>query len=271
VIISAGAVGTLKLLFRLKEITGSLPAISGRLGHNVRTNSESLTGVSARNDWNDYSRGIAIGSIFQADNVTQMEAVRFPDGSGATIKLLNAPMIEPGGARAARIARALWRMAAHPIEFLQTKCLPGIARRTVILLTMQTVDNLMRVHMGRNIFTLFRKGLVCEPDRVHAVPVNLKIAHRATRIMAEKTSGIAQAMANESLLDIPGTAHFMGGVPFGQTADDGVVNLNCEVHNYPGLFVVDGSIMPGNPGINPTLTIAALSEYAMAQIPPAHP
>jgi cholesterol oxidase len=74
-------------------------------------------------------------------------------------------------------------------------------------------------------------------------------------------------MVNESLLNIPGTAHFMGGVPFGESAADGVIGLNCEVHNYPGLFVVDGSIMPANPGVNPSLTIAALSEYAMAQVP----
>jgi cholesterol oxidase len=136
---------------------------------------------------------------------------------------------------------------------------------------MQTSDNLMRVRLGRNLFTLFRKGLVCEPDKTRAIPLNLEIAHRATRLMAEKTGGIPQAMITESLLDIPGTAHFMGGVPFGRSAEDGVVDLNCEVHRYPGLFVVDGSIMPANPGVNPTLTIAALSEYAMAQISPARP
>ncbi len=269
VVVSAGAVGTLKLLFRLKEVNGSLPLISDRLGRTVRTNSESLTGISIRRDRSDFSQGIAIGSIFQADAATQMEAVRFPDGSGATLKMLTAPMIEPGGGKAVRIAKALGRMLAHPLDLLYTKWFPGIARRTVILLTMQTVDNLMRVRLGRSIFTLFRKGLVCEPDKGDAVPVNLAIAHRATRIMAEKTGGIAQAMINESLLEIPGTAHFMGGVPFGRSAEDGVVGLNCEVHNYPGLFVVDGSIMPANPGVNPTLTIAALAEYAMEQIPPA--
>ena len=271
VVVSAGAVGTLKLLFRVKEITGSLPAISEKLGHNVRTNSESLTGVTARNNQVDYSRGVAIGSIFQADDVTQMEAVRFPDGSGATIKMLTAPLIEPGGGKMLRAAATLGNLVRHPIDMLHTKLFPGIARRSIILLTMQTSDNLMRVRMGRNIYTGFRKGLVCEPDEDHAIPLNLEIAHRATRRMAAAISGISQAMINESLLNIPGTAHFMGGVPFGRSAEDGVVGLNCEVHNYPGLFVVDGSIMPANPGVNPTLTIAALAEYAMGQIPPANP
>ncbi len=269
VVVSAGAIGTLKLLFRAKEITGSLPAVSGRLGHNVRTNSESLTGVTARNDRVDYSRGVAIGSIFRADKETQMEAVRFPDGSGATIKMLTAPMIEPGGAGAARAAKTFGRLIAHPVDMLHTKMLSGVARRSVILLTMQTTDNLMRVRLGRNLFTMFKKGLVCEPDESNAVPLNLEIAHRATRKMAGEIRGIAQAMINESLLNIPGTAHFMGGVPFGRSDEDGVIGLNCEVHNYPGLFVVDGSIMPANPGVNPTLTIAALAEYAMEQVPPA--
>jgi cholesterol oxidase len=133
---------------------------------------------------------------------------------------------------------------------------------------MQTEDNLMRVRLGRNLFTLFRKDLVCERDKENPIETDLEIAHRVTQLLAGKVNGIPQGMVNQSLLNIPGTAHFMGGVPFGQSAEDGVIDLNCEVHHYPGLYVVDGSIMPANPGINPTLTIAALAEYAMDRIPP---
>ena len=132
---------------------------------------------------------------------------------------------------------------------------------------MQTEDNLMRVKLGRNIFTLFRKDLVCEKDEKRAIKPVVDIAHEVTKLLAEKLNGIPVAMVNESLLNIPGTAHFMGGVPFGKDDSEGVIGLNCEVHNYPGLYVVDGSIMPANPGVNPSLTISALAEYAMTKIP----
>jgi cholesterol oxidase len=67
---------------------------------------------------------------------------------------------------------------------------------------------------------------------------------------------------------MPTTAHILGGCPFGRDAAEGVVGLDCQVHNYPGLYVVDGSIVPANPGVNPSLTITALAEYAMSHVPP---
>jgi cholesterol oxidase len=244
-----------------------LPHLSKKLGHNVRTNSESLTGSTARDSKTDYSKGIAIGSIFRADDTTQIEAVRFPDGSDATLRFLSAPLLDTGGSTPVRILKTLWQLLIHPIDFLGGKVLPGVARRTTVLLTMQNEDNLMRVKLGRNLFTLFRKGLVCERDEERPIQAVVEVAHRVTRMLAKKMNGVSQGMLNESLLNIPETAHFMGGVPFGESADDGVIGLNCEVYAYPGLYVVDGSIMPANPGINPSLTITALAEYAMDQIP----
>jgi cholesterol oxidase len=131
---------------------------------------------------------------------------------------------------------------------------------------MQTEDNRMRLKLGRNIFTFFRKDLVCMRDEKKPIKSAVDIAHTVTKSLAEELNGIPLAAISESLLNIPGTAHFMGGVPFGNNAEDGVIGLNCEIHNYPGLFVVDGSIMPANPGVNPTLTISALAEYAMSHI-----
>ena len=268
VVVSAGAVNTNRLLLRCRYVTRSLPYLSKRLGYNVRTNSESFTGLTAR-DWKtDYSKGVAIGAIFQADDKTQIEALRFPSGSDVTFTLLAAPLIEATGSILGRIFKSLWTVVCHPVDFLSTKIFPGVAQRSTILLAMQTHDNMMRVRLGRSLFTLFRRDLVCEREEERPINPVVELAHRITRMLAKKTDSIPQGMVNEGLLNIPTTGHFMGGIPFGKGAEDGVVGVNCEVHNYPGLYVVDGSIMPANPGINPSLTITALAEYAMDKIPP---
>ena len=267
VIFSAGALGTLRLLFRCRDVTRSLPGISGRLGDMVRTNSEALLGASARDLKTDYSEGIAITSIFHADDVTTIEPVRYPAGSGL-MRFLTGPLVEQAGSIPTRLFKTLAQIITRPIDFAKTHILPGWAQRTTIILVMQTEDNRIRLRLGRSVFTLWRKDLVSKPDDVHTIPSKIDIGHKVTRRFAEKTNGIAAGSLNEGLLNIPMTAHILGGVPFGVDEREGVIDLNCEIHNYPGLFVADGSIMPANPGVNPSLTIAALAEYAMSCRPP---
>jgi cholesterol oxidase len=122
------------------------------------------------------------------------------------------------------------------------------------------------MRLGRSVWTACRKGLVSYPDDEATVPPKLEIGHDVTKRYAEKTNSIPLGSVNEGLFDIPLTAHILGGVPFGTTAEDGVIDLDCQVHDYPGLYVVDGSIMPANPGVNPSLTITALAEYAMSRV-----
>lgn len=268
VVFAAGTLGTLALLFRCRDVTRSLPNLSPCLGKRVRTNSEALLGVTARDGRVDYSQGIAITSVFQADAVTAIEPVRYPDRS-SFMRLLAAPLIEAGeGGIAVRLFKSLWEIIRHPFDFLYAKFLARWAKRTTILLVMQTEDNLGRMRLGRNLFTLFRRGLVMEYDKERPIPVEIAIGHRITREFAARANAVPQGAFTESLLRIPVTAHMLGGVPFGHHAGEGVIDLNCEVHNYPGLYVVDGSIMPANPGVNPSLTITALAEYAMSRIPP---
>ena len=82
VVFSASSLGTMELLFQLKE-KGSLPAISDQLGQHVRTNSESLIGARTPGYAEDVSQGIAIGSGMYIDEHTHIEAVRYPRGSDA--------------------------------------------------------------------------------------------------------------------------------------------------------------------------------------------
>jgi cholesterol oxidase len=267
VIFSAGALGTLRLLFRCREVTGSLPRLSQRLGHMVRTNSEALLGSTARQLDVDYSEGIAITSIFHADDVTTIEPVRYPAGS-SLMRFLAGPLVESGGHVLARLFKTLAQIVTRPRDFARTHLLAGWAQRTTIILVMQTEDNRIRLRLGRSIFTVWRKNLVSSPDTDHTIPSKIDIGHGVTRRFAKRTNGIPAGSLNEGVLNIPMTAHILGGVPFGLSDRDGVIALNCEIHNYPGLFVVDGAIMPANPGVNPSLTITALAEYAMSCVPP---
>jgi len=266
VIVSAGTLGTLKLLLRCRDITRSLPRLSPRLGEKVRTNSESLLGATSRDLKVDYSKGIAITSIIHADDVTTVEPVRYPAGS-SLMRFLSSPMHGANIGVWVRLFKTLMRTLMHPGDFLLTHILPGWARRTTILLVMQTEDNYLQMKSGRSLYTLFMKGMVSQPDAEHALPSQITIGHHVTRRFAEKIEGIPSGSVFESLLNVPVTAHILGGCPFGQNDEEGVIDLGCQVHNYPGLYVVDGSIMPANPGINPSLTITALAEYAMSRIP----
>lgn len=268
VIIAGGTVGTLKLLFRCRDITGSLPEISRRLGDIVRTNSEALLGVVSRGLRTNYSEGIAITSIFHADPVTTVEPVRYPAGSDL-MRFLAGPLLS-AGSLPRRLARSLLDLWRRPGDFLRTHILPGWARRTTILLVMQTEDNQLQMRLGRSLWTLFRKRLVSVADPEHPIPPTLPIGHEVTRRFAERINGIASGTINEALLNVPMTAHILGGCPFGRDSAEGVVDLDAQVHNYPGLYVVDGAIVPANPGVNPSLTITALAEYMMSRVPPKH-
>lgn len=267
VIFAAGVMGTLNLLLRLRET--SLPHLSPRLGENVRTNSEALLGSVARNRDVDYSKGIAITSIFNADEITRIEPVRYPDGS-SLMRFVSAPLISQGNAVPVRLLQSLWWVIRHPLDFLRAMVLPGWAHNVTILLVMQHADNRMKFRLGRSLLTLFRRGLVAESDPDKAIAARVDVGHDITREFARRTNGIPMGSLGENLLNLPTTAHILGGVPIGKDASEGVVDENFQIHNYPGLYVVDGSIMPANPGVNPSLTITALAEYAISKIPPKH-
>ncbi len=266
VIIAAGALGSLDLLFRCRANTHSLPRISGRLGYNVRTNSENIQGASSRDHGMDYSKGIAITSILYTKDDINIEPVKFSDGS-SLLRNISAPMVD-GERVGERMLNTLVEILRHPINFFNTRFFSRWARQTTILLYIQPLEETLRVGWGRSIYSLFRKGVVYIKGDKAQLPKGPALANTITRQFAKKINGIPQASITDTLLNYPVTAHFMGGVPIGRDENEGVVDIHFQVYNYPGLYVVGGSIMPGNPGVNPTLTITALAEYAMSNIPP---
>ncbi len=267
VIFSAGVMGTMKLLLNLRDVKKSLPNLSPKLGTMVRTNSEGLLGSVARKSDVNYSEGVSISSIYNHDEITRIEPVRYPDGS-SLMRFLAAPLIDTDVSVPMRIVKFLWWMLTHPLDFLKALVLPGWAHNVTILLVMQHADNRMRFRIGRSLFTLFRVGMVADEEPGYKINAQVQGSHELTREFAKLTNGVALGSVGENLLGMPTTAHILGGAPMGKNADDGVVNENFEVHNYEGLYIIDGSIMPANPGVNPSLTITALAEYAMSKIKP---
>ncbi|MBC7875686.1 MAG: GMC family oxidoreductase [Anaerolineales bacterium] len=267
VIFSAGVMGTMKLLLNLRDVKKSLPKLSANLGTMVRTNSEGLLGSVARKSDINYSQGVAISSIYNHDEMTRIEPVRYPDGS-SLMRFLAAPLIETNVSIPIRILKFFWWAVTHPIDFAKASFLPGWAHNVTILLVMQHADNRMRFRIGRSLFTLFRTGMVADEEPGYEINAQVKGSHEVTREFAKRTNGVALGSLGENLLNLPTTAHILGGAPMGQNAEEGVINESFEIHNYEGLYIIDGSVMPANPGVNPSLTITALAEYAMSKIRP---
>lgn len=267
VVFSAGVLGTVALLLKCRA-NGMLPKLSPCVGSYARTNSEALLGVKARDPNADFSDHIAINSGIYPDRTTHVEVVRFARGSDL-IGLVTT-LLTDGGGHLPRAAVFFKTVLADPKAFLRALWPFGFAARTPILLVMQTLDNRFRLEYKGRWWRFGRPSLntVVDPDASgRRVPSYIPIANEVARRMARKIDGDALSTWSEALLDVPTTAHILGGAVMGATPHTGAVDFNGEVHGYPGLYVVDGSNVPVNLGVNPSLTITALAEYILAQVP----
>jgi cholesterol oxidase len=266
VVLSAGVLGTMRLLLRSQR-AGTLTRLSPRLGAFVRTNSEAIIGSTARSGDIDYSSGIAIASSVHIDDKTHVEATRYSKGSDAMSFL--GTLLADGGGSVPRVVRWLLEIAKHPIDFLRTLSPFGWAKRTVILLVMQTVESSLHLRLARRWWMPFSRTLRSNrpPDQPR-IPTYIPAANAFARTVASLQDGFPSSAINEVLLDVPTTAHILGGCGMGLGPDEGVIDTKNEVFGHPGLYVVDGSMVPSNLGVNPSLTITALAEHAMSQVPP---
>jgi cholesterol oxidase len=263
VVVAAGALGTNNLLANCKH-SGTLPRLSDRVGDVIRTNSESIQSVTARDDDRDFSRSVAITSSIYPDPDTHIEVVTYGEAGDIMSNTFTA-MAGPG-TRLTRPLKWLAELIRHPLQNLRMIVPLKWSRRTVILLVMQTVDAAMHLKPKRR---LFGKGvrLQTEQDSERPNPIYLPAAAAAARWFASKTGGIAQSALTESIQNVPTTAHILGGAVVGADAESGVVDTGNRVFGYENLLVTDGAAMPANPGVNPSLTITAKAEHAMSQIP----
>lgn len=262
VVFAAGALGTNRLLASCKS-RGSLPAVSGRLGELVRTNSETLVAVTVPGNDKLADTVSITGSIFP-DAHTHIEIATF--GRRADAMGLMFGLLTGNGSRLGRPLLALGTMLRHPLMFLRKLWPFGWSRRTIVTGVMQTLDNAIRFNAKRRWFgSDVRLTTAQDPD--HPIPTFFPIANQAAEWLAERHGGIAQSFLTEALLSVPVTAHILGGAVIGKDADHGVVNARHEVYGYRNLLVCDGAAMPANPGVNPSLTITAMAEAAMSHIP----
>jgi cholesterol oxidase len=266
VVFSASSLGTMELLFKLKE-SGSLPAVSDELGKHVRTNSESLIGARMTGSREDFSQGIAIGSGIYIDEHTHVEAVRYPSGSD-TMGLLTTILTDgrPGSQRITLwLKNILGSLLRHPLKTLRMSQPWGWAREAVILLCMQALDGQIEMCWRRPWFWPFRKFLV---SRGNKVPTYIPQANEFARTFAKVAGGTAMSTLPEILFDVPGTAHCIGGCVIADGPDHGVVDSRHRMFGYKNMYVCDGSVIAANLGVNPSFTITALTERAISFIPP---
>ncbi len=264
VVVAAGPLGTNRLLQRCR-LGGALPQISSRLGELVRTNSEMVLAVTVPEDYpEDLTRRVAITSSIYPDPHTHIETVTY-GRDGNSMHLLYTLLVGDG-TRLTRPLKLLAQILRHPKRFAKTLWPRRWSSRTIIVLVMQTLDNAIALRPKRN----KRTGAVrlqTEQDPERPIPTFIPVANEAAEWLAERTGGIAQSSTMEALMNVPTTAHILGGAVIGSGPEKGVVDADQRVFGYENLLVCDGSAIPANVGVNPSLTITALAEHAMAAIP----
>jgi cholesterol oxidase len=263
VVVAAGPLGTNRLLFRCK-LAGSLPRLSDRLGELVRTNSESILAVTAPPGVHDFSRGIAITASIYPDPDTHIEPVTY--GGGADSQSLLFWLLTEAGTRRTQPMHLLANLIRHPRLALSAMRIRDWSGRTVILLVMQTLDGAMRLRVRRRL-PGGNVVLTTEQDPNNPNPDKIAAAYRAAEWIRQHLGGTPQAVFTEALLSIPTTAHILGGAVIGADRSSGVIDASHRAFGYQNLLVCDGAAVPANVGVNPSLTITAMAERALTQVP----
>ncbi len=263
-VLSCGVLGTLPLLMHSRRL-GHLQHLPDSLGDQMRTNSEAILGASAHNHETDYSKGVAITSSAYFDAHTHVEVVRYGKGHDMISSL--ATIAVDGGGKVPRWLRWVGACLRHPLHTLRRMWPFGWAERSIILLVMQTLDNRLRGVWRRSRLLPWRHVLATFNPSKRANPTWIPIGNEVARRVARRIGGQPMSALNEVVLDIPTTAHILGGCPIGPDAERGVLDGHHRVYNYDDLYICDGSMMPANLGVNPSLTITAMSERAMSLVP----
>ncbi len=256
VVLSGGVLGTVRLLLDMKK--KHLPNLSKHLGNFIRTNNESLVLVTSKQKQKDFSQGVAIGSMFPVDKNSHVEPVRYGSGSGFW-KLLGVPLTH-GRNMFTRFFKIIFNIFRRPLAYFRIFFTRDFAKQSVILLFMQHLDSTLRLKKGW--FNL-RTGMSEGKAPTAFMPEAKMLAEKTAKVI----DGKPMVLITEALTGIPTTAHILGGAVIGGSSEEGVIDANQKVFGYENMYVCDGSAVSANPGVNPSLTITAMSERAMSKIP----
>ena len=259
VVLAAGTMGTQKLLHGMRD-AGWLRNLSPRLGRLTRTNSEAILGARTFRRGADFTKGVAITSSFHPDEHTHIEPVRYGKGSNA-MGLLTTGLADAD--KGPRFLTWMREVVRNPGAMARNLSMRKWSEQTIIALVMQTRDNSITCYTKRG---LFGRKLTSKQGHGEPNPTWIPAGHEAVRRMADRIGGFPGGGWND-VFNVPMTAHFLGGAVIGDSRETGVIDSYHRVYGHPGLHVVDGSAVSANLGVNPSLTITAQAERAMALWP----
>jgi cholesterol oxidase len=263
VVLAGGVLGTTELLLAARAAGGG-PWISPALGRHVRTNSEAFAAILQPPGGEDVTVGATISSDFHPDGSTHVTNNRFPP-SYSFMRWYLAPLVdgETRGGRARATARAF---VTDPVGATANLRARDWNRRVTVLTVMQHDDNELVLQLGRR-----GRGLRSRlAPGAAPIPTHLPQAAASARAVAAASGGAPYATLLDPVLGVGATAHILGGAVMAPDPDHGVVDTHHRVFASVGgdvhddLRVLDGSVVPSNIGVNPSLTITALAERAMA-------
>ena len=265
VVVAAGVVGTLDLLFRCRDELETLPRLSRKLGAVVRTNSEAIVAALAPDADEDLTHGTAISSHFYVGGHTHITQNRFPPGY-EFMRWYQGPLVD-GSKPFRRAMRTIVEIIAHPSRSLRSWFAKNWHKRVVALTVMQNLDSQIAFRLKRSLLWPFKRRLSSVVMPGQSVPAYIPEANEAARQLADQIGGTAHDNLLATLGNVSVTAHILGGCVIGAGPDEGVIDVDHQVFGYPGLFVTDAAAIPANLGVNPSLTITALAERFSARFP----
>jgi cholesterol oxidase len=263
VVLAAGTLGTNELLLRSRDELGWLPNISRTLGQGFSANGDFLGSIHHTDSDLNPHRGPDVTSTMSFGGESHEFVIAAPTFNESVMRVL-ASTGQPSGRALRPLSPLLWRLlpAALPWAFkhgLLSRPSPLPARNGGDWQRSTTLFGIGRDNANGQV-VLSGNGIDLKWEYAAE---NAALIGRITVAMTEIADcygGTFSPLLTWNIFRKIITVHPLGGCRLSETPAGGVVSQRGEVHDYPGLFVSDGSVVPTSIGFHPVMTIAALAE-----------